>query len=236
MLSRRRASFRSKPRADERHVSRSGTMKRVVVTGLGLVTPLGCGASHVWNALLAGQCGIKKLEGTEYSKIPSRVAATVTGFNPDDYVTSSERRTMSMASVFAVAAASEAVKDAGITDTDPVRKSTGVAIGMGMADLECIIESADALRHKGPSRISPYFVPRILTNMAAGVVSIRHGLEGPNHSVSTACATGAHSIGKQLQSVTKGILKQLDLNRRCWQLYKTWHSYCNGLWRHGVLH
>lgn len=177
-------------------------MKRVVVTGLGLVTPLGCGTSNVWNALLAGQCGIRKLEGAEYSKIPSRVAATVRGFKADDHVSSSERRTMSMATVFAVAAASEALTDAGIADKD-----TGVAIGMGMADLEYIIESADALRNKGPSKISPYFVPRILTNMAAGVVSIRHGLEGPNHAVSTACATGAHSIGKSFPARLLGTVR-----------------------------
>lgn len=210
-------------------------MKRVVVTGLGLVTPLGCGVNQVWNALLAGQCGIRKLEGPEYSKIPARVAATVTSFNADDHVSSSERRTMSMASVFAVAAASEAIEDACISDADPLRKNTGVAIGMGMADLQYIVESAEALRTRGPSRISPYFVPRILTNMAAGVVSIRHGLEGPNHSVSTACATGAHSIGKSCTFISK-MSKQLcnlsAFSRRCHQLHKAWESHCHGLRRH----
>ena len=175
-------------------------MKRVVVTGIGLVTPLGCGANNIWSALLAGKCGIEKLEGPEYSKIPSRVAARVPRFNARNYVASSEIRTMSPASIYALAASIEAVKDARIEDCQDIRKRTGVAVGMGMSDLEYIIETANILRDKGPSKISPYFVPRILTNMAAGIISIKHGFEGPNHSVSTACATGAHSIGR-LESV-----------------------------------
>lgn len=170
-------------------------MKRVVVTGIGLVTPLGCGFNYVWNALLAGKCGIQKLESPEYDKISSKVAARVSGFNASEYVTTSEIRTMSPASLFALAASFEAVKDTGIVDFSDIRKRTGVAVGMGMSDLEYIIETANILKNKGPSKISPYFVPRILTNMAAGIISIKHGFQGPNHSVSTACATGAHSIG-----------------------------------------
>lgn len=169
-------------------------MKRVVVTGLGLVTPLGCGSTNVWNALLAGKCGIQKLEGTEYNKIPSRVAARVPDFNAIDYLAPSEIRTMSRASIYAVVAATEAIKDAGIGSGE-INKKTGVAIGMGMSDLDYIVETAEILKEKGPSKISPYFVPRILTNMASGIISIKHNFEGPNHSVSTACATGAHSIG-----------------------------------------
>lgn len=173
-------------------------MKRVVVTGIGLVTPLGCGANNVWNALLAGKCGIKKLDIQEYGKIPSRVAAKVPEFNARDYVAQSEIRTMSPASLFALAASIEAVQDAGIEPSHEVRHRTGVAVGMGMSDLEYIIETANILENKGPTKISPYFVPRILTNMAAGVISMKHGFEGPNHSVSTACATGAHSIGMHI--------------------------------------
>ena len=173
-------------------------MKRVVVTGIGLVTPLGCGVNTAWNSLLTGKCGITKLENSEFSKIPSRVAAKVPAFDPREYVASSEIRTMSPASLFALAASIEAVRDAGVEDHE-MKKRTGVAIGMGMSDLEYIIETANTLKDKGPSKISPYFVPRILTNMASGIISIKHGFEGPNHSVSTACATGAHSIGSSIQ-------------------------------------
>ncbi|XP_046449822.1 3-oxoacyl-[acyl-carrier-protein] synthase, mitochondrial-like [Daphnia pulex] len=180
-------------------------MKRVVVTGIGLVTPLGCGVNYVWNALLAGKCGVRKLESPEYDKIPSKVAARVPGFNASEYVTAaSEIRTMSPASLFALAASIEAVKDTGIVDFSAIRKRTGVAVGMGMSDLEYIIETANILKNKGPSKISPYFVPRILTNMAAGIISIKHGFHGPNHSVSTACATGAHSIGDATNFIRHG--------------------------------
>ena len=182
-------------------------MKRVVVTGLGLITPLGCGVPHVWNALLTGKCGITRLEGEEFQKIPSRVAARVPKCDPGDetpwkfdqskHVSASELRTMSPASIYALAAADEAIRDAFGNDLPSceLKEWTGVAIGMGMSDLEYISESVLTLKEKGPSRMSPYFVPRILTNMAAGLVSMRHGFQGPNHSVSTACATGAHSIG-----------------------------------------
>lgn len=177
-------------------------MNRVVVTGIGLVTPLGCGVQNSWNALISGKCGIQKLESSDYDKIPSKVAARVPqgssdpgSLNSEKYVLPSELRTMSPASLFALVASEEAIKDANIAENDDLRLHTGVAIGMGMSDLQYIVESAHIMKDKGPSRISPYFVPRILTNMAAGIVSIRHKLEGPNHSVSTACATGAHSIG-----------------------------------------
>ena len=144
----------------------TNNVKRVVVTGLGLVTPLGCGVNHVWNALLAGQCGIAKLEGAEYAKMPSRLAAKVVGFEANKFVAASELRTMSPASLYALAASVEAVKDSGIAEDDEdLRKKTGSAVGMGMSDLQYIVETANTLKEKGPGKISPYFVPRILTNM-----------------------------------------------------------------------
>lgn len=185
--------------------------RRVVVTGLGLVTPLGCGVPHVWNALLAGKCGITKLEGEEYSKIPSRVAARVADFNPEDHVPANELRTMSPASVYALAASVEAVGDADIDKSGDLRARTGVAVGMGMSDLDYIVQAAYTLRDKGANKISPYFVPRILTNMAAGIISIKHKIVGPNHSVSTACASGAHSIGKNINLGYNKIIKP-DMN------------------------
>ena len=213
-------------------------MKRVVVTGLGLVTPLGCGVTHTWNALITGKCGIQNIEGKEYEKIPSKVAARVPRgslsheFNPVNHVLPSELRAMSPASLFALAASNEAVRDAKITMSDGLSQRTGVAVGMGMADLEYIVESAYALRDKGPTKISPYFVPRILTNMAAGLISIKHKLQGPNHSVSTACATGAHAIGNVdfKKTHAKVILKLFASNRRCCKFHKVWCSNSNGVW------
>jgi 3-oxoacyl-[acyl-carrier-protein] synthase II len=144
----------------------STNIKRVVVTGLGLVTPLGCGVNQVWNALLAGQCGIQKLEGAEYAKMPSRLAARVVGVEANKFVAARELRTMSQASLYALAASVEAVKDSGIAeDDDNLRRATGCAVGMGMSDLHYIVEAAETLKEKGPGKISPYFVPRILTNM-----------------------------------------------------------------------
>lgn len=209
-------------------------MKRVVVTGIGLVTPLGCGVNNVWSALLAGKCGIKRLENPEYNKISSKVAARVPAFNACEYVAANEIRTMSPASLFALAASAEAVQDAHIGEHCDIRKRTGVAIGMGMSDLEYIIETANVLKERGPSKISPYFVPRILTNMAAGMVSIKHGFNGPNHSVSTACATGAHSIGTSIYitaSQRRKLCTDGIYHRRCNKLYPPWECYCDGLRR-----
>lgn len=214
-------------------------MKRVVVTGIGLVTPLGCGVNYVWNALLAGKCGVRKLENPEYDKIPSKVAARVPGFNASEYVTAaSEIRTMSPASLFALAASIEAVKDTDIVDFSAIRKRTGVAVGMGMSDLEYIIETANILKNKGPSKISPYFVPRILTNMAAGIISIKHGFHGPNHSVSTACATGAHSIGIHMLRVyhLRNQPSPIALSRRCHKFHPSRSCYCNGLRRDRIVY
>ena len=152
----------------------SVNVKRVVVTGLGLVTPLGCGVNKVWNALLAGKCGIQRLEGPEYVKMPSRVAAKVVGFDANKFVAASEMRTMSPATLYALAASVEAVKDSGIPeDDDELRRQTGCAVGMGMSDLQYIVEAAMTLQEKGPGKISPYFVPRILTNM----VNVTHFID-----------------------------------------------------------
>lgn len=214
-------------------------MKRVVVTGIGLVTPLGCGANNVWSAFLAGKCGIRRLEGPDYNKISSKVAARVPKFKASEYVAPNEIRTMSPASLFALAASIEAVQDAGIGESCDIRNRTGVAVGMGMSDLEYIIETANILKDRGPSKISPYFVPRILTNMAAGIISIKHGFKGPNHSVSTACATGAHSIGMSIYIDSSGLMK-LRTNdfycRRCDKFYSPRECYCNGVRRNRILY
>lgn len=176
--------------------------RRVVVTGLGAVTPLGLNAISSWNKLLSGMCGITRIPDPQnYNKIPCQIAASIvrgTGpeeFNITNYVSKSESRTMSLSTVYAMAAASEALEDAKwIPESNISRERTGVCIGVGMADLLSIQETSDALK-EGYSKVSPFFVPKILPNMASGHVSIRYDFQGPNHTVSTACATGCHAIG-----------------------------------------
>jgi 3-oxoacyl-[acyl-carrier-protein] synthase II len=178
-------------------------MRRVVVTGMGLVTPLGLGVEHVWRKLLAGDSGITAIRTFDVSDLPAKIAGSVPRgaaqpglLDPNDYVPGKEQRRMSDFILYAIAAAQEAIATAGWTPSDPhERERTGVMIGSGVGGLPSIEENAVKLHEKGPRRISPFFIPGCLVNEAAGVVSIRYGFQGPNHAVATACATGAHAIG-----------------------------------------
>ncbi|XP_038062336.1 3-oxoacyl-[acyl-carrier-protein] synthase, mitochondrial-like [Patiria miniata] len=177
----------------------------------GVVCPLGVGVQHIWPKLIDGNCGISEVEGPGYEKIPCQVAGYVPKgdgvgqFQASKTVSSSEQRTMSDASVFALAAAEEALTQAKWTPTnEDDKRESGVAVGMGMVGLEDIVNTGITLQNKGYRKVSPYFVPRILTNMAAGHISIRYNLKGPNHAVSTACTTGAHAIGDAFRFIRNG--------------------------------
>lgn len=192
----------------------SSIPSRVVVTGLGVVSPLGCQAQHAWTQLLEGKSGVSKLTGENFAKIPCQVAASVprgTGeheLDLDKHVSKSELRTMAPATTYALVAAKEALQDAKWQPLDDeARNWTGVSIGMGIVDLVDIGESAQLMATKGPNKVSPYFVPRILTNLAAGHVSMKHGFRGPNHCLSTACATGTHSIMDGARLIREGAAK-----------------------------
>jgi 3-oxoacyl-[acyl-carrier-protein] synthase II len=178
-------------------------MRRVVVTGLGIVSPLGVGAENVWNRLLKSESGIRGVQSCDVTDLPCKIAGevprgdTASGkFNADDYVPSKDQRKMDTFIIMAIAAAQQAVEDAGWMPTDEESQNrTGVLIGSGIGGLQGIYEASITLKEKGPRRISPFFIPSCLINLASGHVSIKYGFRGPNHSVVTACATGSHALG-----------------------------------------
>jgi 3-oxoacyl-[acyl-carrier-protein] synthase II len=178
-------------------------MRRVVVTGMGLVTPLGIGLDRVWNRLIEGESGIGAIQSFDVSDLPSRIAGQVPRgdresgrFNADDWVPPKDQRRMDAFIVYALSAAVQAVEDSGWRPaSEEERERTGVMIGSGIGGLPVITEGAITIHERGPRRISPYFIPASLINLASGHVSIRYGFKGPNHAVVTACSTGAHAIG-----------------------------------------
>jgi 3-oxoacyl-[acyl-carrier-protein] synthase II len=194
-------------------------MRRVVITGLGLVTPLGWGVDVSWRGILAGKSGagpITAFDATDYAcKIACEVpridgrgggGPEVEGsFDPDKVMSPKDRRRVDDFILYAIAAADEAVRDAGWTPTDKTEcERTGVILGSGIGGLNSIAETTLELEAKGPRRVSPFFIPSALINLASGHVSIRYGFKGPNHSVVTACATGAHAIGDAFRMIRYG--------------------------------
>ena len=178
-------------------------MRRVVVTGLGLVTPLACGIEQTWQRLLAGESGIKRVESFDVSDLACRIAGQIPRgdgsdgtFNADDWMEPKEQRKVDDFIIFAMAAATQALNDAAWHPRERDDQIvSGVLIGSGIGGVEGIAETALLLRDRGPRRVSPFFIPGRLINLASGYVSIAHSLKGPNHAVVTACSTGAHAIG-----------------------------------------
>ncbi|MEI4483738.1 MULTISPECIES: beta-ketoacyl-ACP synthase II [unclassified Phyllobacterium] len=187
-------------------------MRRVVITGLGLVSPLASGVELTWSRLLAGQSGARRVTEFDVEDLPCKIACRIPvgdgsdgTFNPDDWMEPKEQRKVDPFIIYAMAAADQALADAKWapeSDEDQIR--TGVLIGSGIGGLEGIVEAGYTLRDKGPRRISPFFIPGRLINLASGQVSIKHKLRGPNHSVVTACSTGAHAIGDAARLIAFG--------------------------------
>jgi len=187
----------------------SHAKQRVVVTGLGIVCPLGVGSKTAWKNLLEGKSAGARIEDERFAKIPSKVACFLPqgegGFNADAHFTKSEQERMSASMLYGLVAAREALEDANWTpDTQREKERTGVSVGMGMVDLDYIGKCYQELESGRGKRISPYFVPRILPNLSAGHISIAHGLMGPNLSCSTACATGSHAIADAFRLIEGG--------------------------------
>lgn len=181
-------------------------MRRVVVTGLGLVTPLACGVEATWQRLINGESGLGPITRFDASEMSAKIAGQVPlkadfpdradAFDPDEWMEAKDRKRVDDFIVFGLAAAKQAVKDSGWVPADEEQRCrTGVLIGSGIGGLNGIEEAAILLKEKGPRRISPFFVPGRLINLVSGHVSIEYGFKGPNHAVVTACSTGAHAIG-----------------------------------------
>ncbi|HKP26983.1 MAG TPA: beta-ketoacyl-ACP synthase II [Dongiaceae bacterium] len=187
-------------------------MRRVVVTGMGIVSPLGVGVENVWNRLLKAESGIQGVQSVDVTDLPCKVAGevprgdTASGrFNADDYVPPKDQKKMDTFIIMAMGAAQEAVEDSGWKPTDEEGQTrTGVLIGSGIGGLQGIYEASITLKEKGPRRISPFFIPSCLINLASGHVSIKYGFRGPNHSVVTACATGSHALGDASRLIQLG--------------------------------
>jgi len=178
--------------------------RRVVVTGVGLVSPLGVGTIPTWDGLMAGKVGIGPITRFDTSEYACRIAGEVQGFDPLDYVDKKEVKKSDLFCHFAVAASDFAVADAGLETDEESRHRVGVIIGSGIGGLPLIESTHRTLLERGPSRISPFFIPGLIVNMAAGLVSIRYGFTGPNESPCTACTTGLHAVGDAYRKVQHG--------------------------------
>jgi 3-oxoacyl-[acyl-carrier-protein] synthase II len=187
-------------------------MRRVVVTGLGMVSPLGCGVETTWKRILNSESGARKIDTFDVSDLTSRIACVVPrgdgsngSFNPDQWMEPKDQRKVDDFIIFAMCAAKQALDDAGWHPaTEEERCASGVMIGSGIGGLTGIAETSILLKERGPRKVSPFFIPGRLINLASGYVSIAHGLKGPNHAVVTACSTGAHAIGDASRLIALG--------------------------------
>ena len=187
-------------------------MRRVVVTGMGMVSPLGCGVEPTWKRILGGESGAKQIETFDTTDLPCRIACVVPRgdgtdgtFNPDQWMEPKDQRRVDDFIIFARSAAKQALDDANWHPaTEEDRCATGTLIGSGIGGLSGIADTAVLMKERGARKVSPFFIPGRLINLASGYVSIEHGLKGPNHAVVTACSTGAHAIGDASRLIALG--------------------------------
>ena len=178
--------------------------RRVVVTGTGLVTPLGLDVAETWNAMLAGRSGAAQITKFDPSRLQVRFACEVKGFDPLRYLDRKEAKRMDLFAQFAMAAAHQAITQAGLEGKFPAPDRTGVVIGSGIGGMQTFEEQAAIYLTKGPDRVTPFFVPMFIPDIAAGHVSIRYGLKGPNFATVSACASSAHAIGESYEMIRRG--------------------------------
>lgn len=179
-------------------------MRRVVVTGIGVITSLGTGVEKTWNALIEGKTGIDSIKSFDTTDFPSKVAGEVKDFNPEDYIDKKEIKKLARYTQFSIAAAKMALEDSKLVIDDSNAERVGVIVSSGIGGLEILEEQHSKLLENGPKRISPFMIPAMIENMAAGNVSIYFGAKGLNKSVVTACASGTHSVGDAFESIKMG--------------------------------
>ena len=178
--------------------------RRVVVTGLGLVSPLGTGVEKNWQALIAGRSGIRKITRFQADNFAARIAGEVPDFKADDYIEPKEIKKMDLFIQYALAAAAQAMDDSGLKIDGDFAEAVGVIIGVGLCGLETIESTKEALLSGGPRKISPFFIPKVISNLAPGHVAIRYGAKGVNWTPTSACASGTHAIGEAFQLIRRG--------------------------------
>jgi 3-oxoacyl-[acyl-carrier-protein] synthase II len=179
-------------------------MRRVVVTGVGVVSALGTGTEKNWSALMAGKSGIDRITRFDASDLPSQIAGEVKDFNPEDFIDKKEVKKMDTFIHFALAAADMAMKDSGLQVTEENAERVGVVVGAGLGGLPAIEKYHEVLKSGGYKKVTPFFIPMLIINLAPGHISIRFGAKGPNLSTVTACATGTHSIGDAYHVIKRG--------------------------------
>ncbi len=181
------------------------SLRRVVITGVGLVNSLGLNVKDSWSGILSGKSGVKNITAFDTDKIPCKIASTIPEFNPEDYIPARDIRKMDRFIQMGIAAAIEAVEDSGWKPEGEIaRERTGVMLGSGIGGLGTIEETSIELRQSERGKVSPYFIPASLVNLLSGHVSIKYGFSGPNSAVSTACSTGAHAIGDAARMIKYG--------------------------------
>jgi 3-oxoacyl-[acyl-carrier-protein] synthase II len=183
--------------------------RRVVVTGMGAVSPLGLDVPSLWEGIREARSGVGPVTLCDATALESRIAGEVRGFDPNNYMDRKEARRYDRFIQFAVAATGEALRSGEFTVAPEFAEEVGVIIGSGIGGIAVLSEGIATLRDKGPSRVSPFLVPAMITNMAAGMVSIRYGLKGPSYCTTSACATGAHAIGEAVETIRRGWAKAM---------------------------
>lgn len=178
--------------------------RRVVITGMGMVSPVGLNVKESWQSILAGRCGISKIVEFDATDYATQIWAKVKGFNIEDYVPLKDARKMDLFTQYGVAAAAEAIQDSGLVIDEAVSLRAGVAVGSGIGGIDTITHNFEKLLNGGPRRVSPFFIPAGIINMVAGQISIKHHLKGPNISVVTACTSGTHNIGLGARIIAYG--------------------------------
>jgi len=184
--------------------------KRVVVTGIGCLTAIGCNKNDFWNSLIEGKSGAKTIDFLDTENITVKYSAYVKDFDTEKYFDRKDQKKMDIFMQYGMAAGIDAVNDSKLLDSEFDANRVGVSIGSGIGGLQGIEDAAIILRDKGPRRISPFFIPGRLINLASGHISIRNNFKGPNHSVVTACSTGSHAIGDASRLIAKTLSHKLS--------------------------